>query len=193
MVVVGVTRRGIFGFCFAWQANEWPGGKKGNRQFCLGSFLAYNFIQMKFSENYLLGFFFKKFSKKKYSQKYHKTSSLSQNEIFTCPTPCQLLPLTLICYWKILSPPQNCGSFKRLPPHTGFGGGHHDYYYYHYINYRNFTLFSGVEILWIRTVSAKFQANRPNLCKNCAFPQNFHSRKLSEILVFCAVCLHLPF
>ena len=27
-------------------------------------------------------------------------------------------------------------------------------------------------------------ANRPKLYRNCAFPQNFHTRKLSEITVF---------
>ena len=30
-------------------------------------------------------------------------------------------------------------------------------------------------------------ANRPKLCGNCAFPQNFHTRKLGEITVFFAV------
>ena len=28
---------------------------------------------------------------------------------------------------------------------------------------------------------------RPKLCGSCAFPQNFHSRKLGEITVFCEV------
>ena len=28
---------------------------------------------------------------------------------------------------------------------------------------------------------------RPKLCGNCAFPQNFHTRKLGEIRIFCAV------
>ena len=27
----------------------------------------------------------------------------------------------------------------------------------------------------------------PKLCENCAFSQNFHSRKLGEITVFCTV------
>ena len=27
-------------------------------------------------------------------------------------------------------------------------------------------------------------ANRPKLCGNCAIPQNFHARKLGEIMVF---------
>ena len=30
-------------------------------------------------------------------------------------------------------------------------------------------------------------ANRPKLCGNCAFAQNFHTRKLGEITVFFAV------
>ena len=50
-------------------------------------------------------------------------------------------------------------------------------------NPRNFTWISGVEILWKDTVSAKFQ----KLCGNCAFPQNFHTRKLGEITWFFAV------
>ena len=33
----------------------------------------------------------------------------------------------------------------------------------------------------------KFCANRPKVCGNCAFPQNFHTMKLSEITVFYAV------
>ena len=31
-------------------------------------------------------------------------------------------------------------------------------------------------------------AIRPKLCGNCAFPQNFHTRKLSEITVFFVAC-----
>ena len=30
-------------------------------------------------------------------------------------------------------------------------------------------------------------ANRPKLCANCAFPQNFHTRKLGELTAFYAV------
>ena len=41
-----------------------------------------------------------------------------------------------------------------------------------------------MEILWKDTVSAKFWAIRPKLCGNCAFPQNFHTRKLVQITVF---------
>ena len=32
-------------------------------------------------------------------------------------------------------------------------------------------------------------ANCPKLCRNCAFPQNFHTRKLGEITVFFTVFL----
>ena len=34
---------------------------------------------------------------------------------------------------------------------------------------------------------AQFRVNRPKLCKNCAFPQNFHTRKLDDITVLYAV------
>ena len=34
-------------------------------------------------------------------------------------------------------------------------------------------------------------ANRPKLCGNCAFPQNFHTMKLGEITVFYAVTSHM--
>ena len=51
-----------------------------------------------------------------------------------------------------------------------------------------FTYFPGVEILWKGTVSA--QAIRPTLCGNCAFPQNFQTRKLGENYgIFQSVCL----
>ena len=46
-----------------------------------------------------------------------------------------------------------------------------------------------MEILWKGTVSAQFPANRPELCGNCGFPQNFHTRKLGKIAVFVAVYL----
>ena len=42
-------------------------------------------------------------------------------------------------------------------------------------------------MLWKRTVSAEFRANCLKLCRNCAVPQNFHARKLGEILPFYAV------
>ena len=37
------------------------------------------------------------------------------------------------------------------------------------------------------TVSAYFRANRLKLCGNCAFPQNFNTRKSGEITRFFAV------
>ena len=45
----------------------------------------------------------------------------------------------------------------------------------HCIEYQNFTKFPCVEILWKR-------------CGNSAFSQNFHTRKLGEISVFCTIC-----
>ena len=33
-------------------------------------------------------------------------------------------------------------------------------------------------------MSAKFRAIRPKLCRNCAFPQNLHTRKSGKITVF---------
>ena len=44
-----------------------------------------------------------------------------------------------------------------------------------------------------------FRVNRPKLCRNCAFPQNFRLRKLGQITVFFTVsiphncCHHLVF
>ena len=38
-----------------------------------------------------------------------------------------------------------------------------------------------------KTVSSECRANCPKLCGNCAFPQNFHTRKSSEIMEFYAV------
>ena len=57
----------------------------------------------------------------------------------------------------------------------------------HCVKYRNFTQLPGVEISWKGTVSAQFRVNRPKLCRNYAFPQTFHTRKLGEITVFYAV------
>ena len=45
-----------------------------------------------------------------------------------------------------------------------------------------------VKILWKRIVSAEFRAIR---CRECAFPQNFHIRKLSEVTIFYAVIYSL--
>ena len=44
-----------------------------------------------------------------------------------------------------------------------------------------------MEILWKHTVCVGFQAIRLNFSPNCAFPRNFHTRKLGEITVFYAV------
>ena len=55
------------------------------------------------------------------------------------------------------------------------------------VKYRYFTEFPGVEILRKGRVSAEFRANRPELCGNCAFPQNFHTKKLGQISIFYAV------
>ena len=44
-----------------------------------------------------------------------------------------------------------------------------------------------METLRKGTVSAYFRVNCQKLCVNCAFSQNFHTRKLGEITVFFAV------
>ena len=44
-----------------------------------------------------------------------------------------------------------------------------------------------MKILRKDTVSAEFRAIRPKLCGNCAFPQNFHTRKLGKVTAFYAV------
>ena len=48
--------------------------------------------------------------------------------------------------------------------------------------------------------TARNTANHPNLCRNCPFPQNFHTRKLGVITVFfvvevrnCGGCFHSYF
>ena len=48
-------------------------------------------------------------------------------------------------------------------------------------------------LVWIFCGKAQFRANRLKLCGNCAFPQNFHTRKLDEELVFFAVSVSLEF
>ena len=48
-----------------------------------------------------------------------------------------------------------------------------------------------MKILWKRTVSAEFREIRLKFCGNYAYPQNFHTGKLSEITVFYAVCKKL--
>ena len=40
---------------------------------------------------------------------------------------------------------------------------------------------------WNSTVSAWFWVNHPKLCRNCAFPWNYQTRKLSKMTVFFAV------
>ena len=43
-----------------------------------------------------------------------------------------------------------------------------------------------MEILWKDTLDVLFWAFYLKLCGNCAFPPNFHSKKLGEISVFYA-------
>lgn len=43
--------------------------------------------------------------------------------------------------------------------------------------YRLFHLFSCGEIFLKRTVSVDFRANRPNICRNCPFTENFLTKK----------------
>ena len=47
-----------------------------------------------------------------------------------------------------------------------------------------------MKILWKCTVATEYRVIRRKLCGNCAFPQNFHTRKLVEITVFCAVLMN---
>ena len=51
----------------------------------------------------------------------------------------------------------------------------------------SFIHFPGVEDLWKLLISAEFWAIRPNLCGNCTFPQNLHTKTLGKILVYCDV------
>ena len=44
-----------------------------------------------------------------------------------------------------------------------------------------------MEILWKCIASTEFWTNCTKICGNCAFPQNFHKRKLGEIMVIYAV------
>ena len=67
-------------------------------------------------------------------------------------------------------------SFKSLTPSLK------NYHIRQCKKYRNFTWFPSVEILRKGTVS-----NRPKLCGNCVFPQNFDTRKTGEVTVFFAV------
>ena len=51
------------------------------------------------------------------------------------------------------------------------------------------TVISPNFLVWKFCGKAQFPHSygRPKLCRNCAFPQNFHTRKLSEIRVFLVV------
>ena len=59
----------------------------------------------------------------------------------------------------------------------------------HWVKYSSFPKFSGVKILWNSTVFAEFQAIRAKLCRNSAFSQNLHTRKLGKISVFYTVII----
>ena len=48
-----------------------------------------------------------------------------------------------------------------------------------------------MEILWKGTVFVEFRAICQKLCGNCAFPQNFHTRKLGKVTLDYAVYLTL--
>ena len=48
------------------------------------------------------------------------------------------------------------------------------------------------QLVTLHSWHENFVANRPKLCGNYAFPQNFHTRKLVEITVFFAVGVFLP-
>ena len=53
------------------------------------------------------------------------------------------------------------------------------------------TVISPNYLVWKFCRKAQFQysfGQIAKLCGNCAFPQNFHTRKLGEIMVFYAVC-----
>ena len=45
--------------------------------------------------------------------------------------------------------------------------------------------------IFYQTLRKTPQNHRPKLCGNCAFPKNFHTRKLGEITVFYAVKISL--
>ena len=50
-------------------------------------------------------------------------------------------------------------------------------FFIHRTKQRHFTEFPSVVILLKHTGSAEFRENQPKLYGNCAFPQNFHTRK----------------
>ena len=55
------------------------------------------------------------------------------------------------------------------------------------IHFAKCQIFTGMEILWKDSVSEVFRSIRQKTCGSCAFPQNFHTRKLGENLVFYAL------
>ena len=57
----------------------------------------------------------------------------------------------------------------------------------HCVKYRNFIYFRGVGTLWKPRVSTESRAICLKLCESCAFPQNFYTRTLGEVMVFYAV------
>ena len=57
------------------------------------------------------------------------------------------------------------------------------HFFYGFLALRKILKFPGVEILWKQTVSAEFHTIHLKLCRNFAFPQIFHSRKVSEVSV----------
>ena len=64
------------------------------------------------------------------------------------------------------------------------------YLIFHCEKYRNFTRFPGVEIFAKRHSFRILPVDSPKTKRNCAFPQNFHTRKSGEITVFSGVFLH---
>ena len=59
------------------------------------------------------------------------------------------------------------------------------------IKHCNFILVPGVETLRKSTVTTVFRTNFTKLGENCAFPQNFWTRKLGETLVFYVVVTYV--
>ena len=64
-------------------------------------------------------------------------------------------------------------------------------FFYHCVKYQNSTLFSGKYIFWKHTVFIAFLTTCPKIFENCAFPQNFHTRKLDKISVFYTLHIYL--
>ena len=53
------------------------------------------------------------------------------------------------------------------------------------------TVISTNILAWNFCGKAQFWALCPKLCRNCAFPQNVHARKLGEITVFFALLVRM--